>query len=55
MIRLFKYEGYTISVEPEALLLSPFKAIWDRDTTQDKRVAMQELGFLYFMCDPRSD
>ncbi len=55
MIRLFKYEGYTISVEPEALLLSPFKAIWDRDSTQDKRVAMQELGFLYFMCDPRSD
>ena len=55
MIRLFKYEGYAISVEPEALLLAPFKAIWDRDRTQDKRVAMQELGFLYFMCDPRSD
>lgn len=55
MIRLFKFEGYSLTIEPEALLLSPFKAIWDRDTNSDKRVAMQELGFIYFMGDPRSD
>lgn len=55
MIRLFKFEGYSLSIEPEILLLAPFKAIWDRDTTPDKRVAMQEFGYLYFMGDPRSD
>lgn len=55
MIKLFKYEGYTVKVEPEALLLAPFKAIWDRDKTKDKRVAMQELAYIYFMGDPRSD
>lgn len=55
MIRLFKYEGYNVTVEPEALMLAPFKALWDRDKSKDKHVAMQELAFIYFMGDPRSD
>lgn len=55
MIKLFKYEGFKITVEPEALMLIPFKRLWDRDHTATKNRAMQELGFIYFMCDPRSD
>lgn len=55
MIRLFKYEGYNVSVEPEALTLAPFKAIWTRDKRKDKSMAMQELAYIYFMSDPRSD
>ena len=55
MIKLFRYEGFKVTVEPEAIMLLPFKALWDRDTTRDKRKAMQELAFIYFMCDPRSD
>lgn len=55
MIRLFKYEGYAVSVEPEAIMLAPFKAIWDRDKKKDKSMAMQELAYIYFMSDPRSD
>ena len=55
MIKLFKYEGYNVEVEPEALTLAPFKAIWDRDEYPDKRQAKQELAFIYFMGDPRSD
>ena len=55
MIKLFKREGYDIKVEPEALLLMPFKKIWERDKSKDKNRAMQELGFVYFVCDPRSD
>ena len=55
MIRLFKYEGYKIVVEPEALLLKPFKLIWNRDRTQNKNKATMELGFIYFFCDSRSD
>lgn len=55
MIRLFQYEGYTVRISPEALMLAPFKKIWDRDKSNDKHKAMQELGYVYFMEDPRSD
>jgi hypothetical protein len=55
MIKLFRRDGYEIKVEPEALLLKPFKKIWNRDRSKDKNRAMQELGFIYFVCDPRSD
>lgn len=55
MIKLFKYEGFKIVIEPEALLLKPFKQIWQRDRTVNKDKALMELGFIYFFCDPRSD
>ena len=55
MIRLFHYEGYNVSVDPEALLLIPFKRLWDRDKSKDKSIAQQELAYIYFMSDPRSD
>lgn len=55
MIRLFKYESYEVTIEPEALMLAPFKAIYDRDKHKDKSLAKQELAFIYFMADPRSD
>lgn len=55
MVRLFKQERYEVVVAPEALLLPVFKQIWDRDKSADKHVAMQELSFIYFVGDPRSD
>ena len=55
MVRLFQYEGYKVSIAPEALMLQPFKKIWSRDKSKDKHKAMQELGYVYFMEDPRSD
>ena len=54
-MKLFKYEGYRVTIEPEALLLKPFKKIWDRDRSVNKDKALLELGFVYFYCDPRSD
>lgn len=54
-MRLFKFESYKLVVAPEALLLSPFKKIWQRDKTRNKDRAIQELGFIYFFCDARSD
>ena len=54
-MKLFKYEGYKIVIEPEVLLLKPFKQIWQRDRTVNKDKAMMELGFIYFFCDSRSD
>lgn len=54
-MKLFKYEGYKITISEEALLLKPFKAIWKRDKTANKEKALMELGFIYFFCDARSD
>ena len=54
-MKLFKYEGYKITISEEALMLKPFKALWDRDKTKNKEKAYMELGFIYFYCDPRSD
>ena len=55
MIKLFTYEGSKMTVDAEAILLQPFKVIWERDKSKTKDLAMMELGFIYFMCDPRSD
>ena len=52
-MKLFKYEGSSVVVEPEALLLKPFKAIWD--DYADKDDAELALGYVYFFIDPRSD
>ena len=54
-MKLFKYEGYKITISEEALLLKPFKAIWKRDKSLNKEKALSELGFIYFFCDIRSD
>ena len=54
-MKLFKYEGYRVIIEPEALLLKPFRVIWDRDKKDTKEKAITELGFVYFFSDPRSD
>lgn len=54
-MKLFKFEGYKITISPEALALVPFKKIWTRDRSTKKERAISELSFIYFMADPRSD
>lgn len=54
-MKLFKYEGYEVRVAPEALRLKQFKKLWDRDKSKTKDNALNELAFIYFYCDPRSD
>lgn len=55
MMKLLKYEGYKVVIEPELLTLKPFKQIWTRDKTVNKDKALAEIAFIYFMTDPRSD
>ena len=55
MLKLFNLDSYEVVVEPEALMLAPFKAIWDRDKSKDKSLAKQELAYIFFVADPRSD
>ena len=50
-MKLFKYEGYKITISEEALALIPFKKIWTRDRSANKNRAISELGFIYFMAD----
>lgn len=54
-MKLFKFEAYNVVVSEEALSLKPFKALWARDKSATKRKAIEELSYIYFMCDPRSD
>nr|DAG91527.1 MAG TPA: hypothetical protein [Crassvirales sp.] len=55
MMKLLRYEGYKVVIEPELLVLKPFKQIWTRDRTINKDRALAEIAFIYFMADPRSD
>lgn len=54
-MKLFKYEGYKIVISEEAFALKVFRQIWNRDRTASKDKALMELGYVYFMVDPRSD
>lgn len=54
-MKLFKYEGYKIVISEEAFALKVFRQIWNRDRTASKDKALMELGYVYFMIDPRSD
>ena len=54
-MKLFRYEGYKLHISEEAFVLKPFKEIWNRDKSKNKDKALQELAYVYFMCDPRSD
>lgn len=54
-MKLFKYEGYNLSISEEAMVLKPFRDIWKRDKSKGKERAIQELAYIYFMEDTRSD
>lgn len=54
-MKLFKYEGYKIVISEEAFALKVFRQIWNRDRSVNKDKAIVELGYIYFMEDPRSD
>lgn len=54
-MKLFKYEAYKVTISEEAFALKVFRQIWNRDRTTSKDKAIMELGYIYFMADPRSD
>ena len=54
-MKLFKYEGYKVVISEEAFALKVFRQIWNRDRSVNKDKAIMELGYVYFMADPRSD
>lgn len=56
-MKLFNLNRKTFEVEFEeaALLLSPFAALFKRDKTKNKEVATNEMAYIYFFTDPKSD
>lgn len=54
-MNLFEIVNHNVTFSPQALLLKPFKDIWDKDKTKDKKMASKYLAFLYYMADDRSD
>ena len=43
-----------VTVDPAALTLLPYKALWDRDKTKLKKRAISELSYVFYMCDYKS-
>lgn len=52
MSYLFEIRGQSVLPDPSILLVSPFKEIWDRDTSKDKSIALKELAYCEFMASP---
>ena len=48
-------DQYKIDIDPVAYTLIPFKKIWDRDKSKDKSKSKNELAFVYFSVDYKSD
>jgi len=54
-MNLFEIENNVVTFSPQALMVVPFRAIWDADESEDKLVAHAEMAFVYYMSDERSD
>ena len=48
-------EKYNLKIDPAAYALKQFKTIWDRDKSSNKRQALSELAYIYYMQDYKSD
>ena len=49
MSYLFQIQDKVVYPNPETLLVEPFKTIWERDTTKNKAIAIQEFSYIEFM------
>lgn len=54
-MNLFEIKDFKLTFSPQALALAPFKQLWNNDKSKDKNIAINELSYVYFMCDYESD
>jgi hypothetical protein len=55
-MQLFEVDqNNNVIYSPEALLLAPFKKLWTKDRNRLKKNAIEQLAYVYFMCDYKSD
>ena len=53
-MRLLDLKNSTVVISPEAILIPEFNSIWESDSSEDKSTALQELSYIYFICDYKS-
>jgi len=53
-MNLFTFKDFKVNIEPEVLLLEPFKEVYLHNN-QDADKTMLDFAFIYFYCDTRSD
>lgn len=53
-MKVFDIQNNHVVVEPQVLTVPEFRAIWDRDTSDTKENAFNELAFVYHTCDANS-
>ena len=54
-MRLLTFEDYEVRVAPEALLVKPIRMLWNQDRSKQKEKFFQQMSYLFFMIDPRSN
>tara|TARA_R110000868_G_scaffold143967_2_gene362715 strand:- start:8553 stop:9104 length:552 start_codon:yes stop_codon:yes gene_type:complete len=54
-MNIFEVKNFKVVFSPQALMLKPFREIWDLDPSKEKEIATAELSYVYYMCDDRSD
>jgi len=40
--------------DPNKMQIAAFKALWDKDKTNDKKYALENLSYIYYICDFKS-
>lgn len=51
MNKVFDIIGNTVVVSPEALIVPEYKKIWDRDKSESKKKALDEISYVVFLCN----
>ena len=54
-MKLFKFENFQLTITEEALLIKAFRDLWERDDSNSNEKFFMEMGYVYFVYDPRSD
>ena len=54
-MNIFEIVNNQVTWSPQALMLKPFRKIWDSDKDKEKFNATLELSYVYYMADERSD
>ena len=53
-MKLIKYDGADFSIADEVFLLPSFRELFKQDKSRKKDDFLKHIGFIWFMCDPRS-
>jgi len=54
-MNVFEIVNNQVTFAPQALMIKPFREIWDNDKSKDKFQATLELSYVYYMSDERSN